>query len=161
MVTIGLGFAVGIASLIVRIVDHRKNKAAIDSILENNRMEISDFSRNILVFLMLCLIPSAFCLISGIIERNDTNIAFGILLVFLFLSECVNAKDAMKLYYNENGCIIHNKFLRYKSMKELKRKSPMPLSKVTLTTFNGERWTISLKAAEIIEQHSNLKMIHK
>ena len=160
MFTIVLGAGVGILMLVFRVLEIRKNKAAIEKASGEMKFEILDYSKGVTLFLAALVVPSILCVILGIMEQSDTNIAFGVLLIFLFISEAMNAKDISKLYYNETGAIVNKKFVRYKSMKSIRKNHAVPFAKYTLVTFNNEKLTLARKAAIKVAEVGKIEINH-
>ncbi len=160
MFTIALGAGVGILMLVFRVLEMKKNKAAIEKAQGEMKFEILDYSKGVTLFLASLVLPSILCVILGILEKSETNIAFGVLLIFLFIAEAMNAKDISKLYYNETGAIVNKKFVRYKSMKAIRKNHAVPFAKYTLTTFNNEKLTLARKAALKVAEIGKIDINH-
>lgn len=160
MFTIVLGAGVGILMLVFRVLEMRKNKAAIEKAKGEMKFEVLDFSKGVTIFLAVLTLPSILCIILGIMDKSETDIAFGVLLVFLFIAEAMNARDISKLYYNETGAIVNKKFVRYKSMKSIRKNHAVPLAKYTLITFNNEKLVLQKKAAVQIAETGKISINH-
>ena len=161
MLTIGIGFVVGVAYLASRLYERRKNKSILKDVLLKQKFEIYEYSKWITYALFIMAILSLISAYVGYLEKNEFSIALGVLLVFLSIAEAINSLDLTKLYYCEHGCVINNEYIRYKSMKSLRRKYALPLSKWNLQTFNKAKITINKPVALFIEKNGNIPVVHK
>lgn len=161
MLTIGIGFVVGIAYLASRLYERRKNKSILKNVLLKQKFEIYEYSKWITYALFIMAVLSLISAYVGYLEKNEFSIALGILLVFLSIAEAINSLDLTKLYHCEHGCVINNEYIRYKSMKSLRRRYALPLSKWNLQTFNKAKITINKPVALFIEKNGNIPVVHK
>lgn len=161
MVTIGIGIGVGVCYLASRLYERKKTKAILNDVLLTQKFQVYTYSKWITYILFALILPSIYCIYLGYSQNDELSLAFGILLVFLFLAEGINSIDLLKLYYCDNGCVINNKYIRYKSMKSLRKKYALPLSKWNLQTFQNEKITINKPVALFIESHGNIQIVHK
>lgn len=161
MLTIGIGLGVGVAYLASRIYERKKNKKVLEDVLLTQKFEVYEYSKWMTYALYGMVVLSIICAVVGYFEKNELNIALGILLAFLCLAEAINSFDLTKLYYCEHGCVINNEYIRYKSMKSLRRKYALPLSKWNLQTFNKAKITVNKPVALFIEQNGNIPVVHK
>lgn len=161
MLTIGIGLGVGVVYLASRIYERKKNKQVLEDVLLTQKFEVYEYSKWMTYALYGMVVLSIICAVVGYFEKNELNIAFGILLAFLCLAEAINSLDLTKLYYCEHGCVINNEYIRYKSMKSLRRRYALPLSKWNLQTFNKAKITINKPVALFIEKNGNIPVVHK
>lgn len=161
MLTIGIGLGVGVVYLASRIYERKKNKQVLDDVLLTQKFEVYEYSKWMTYALYGMVVLSIICAAVGYFEKNELNIALGILLAFLCLAEAINSLDLTKLYYCEHGCVINNEYIRYKSMKSLRRKYALPLSKWNLQTFNKAKITINKPVALFIEKNGNIPVVYK
>lgn len=161
MVTIGIGFGVGVVYLASRLYERKKNKKVLENVLLTQKFEVYEFSKGLTYSLFAMIVLSLICAYVGYLENNEFSMGLGILLAFLSLAEGINALDLTKLYYCEHGCIINNEYIRYKSMKSLRRRYALPLSKWNLQTFNKAKITINKPVALFIEKNGNIPVVHK
>lgn len=161
MITIVIGVGAGIAYLASRLYERKKNKKILDDVLLKQDFEVYEFSKWVTYSLYVMTVLSIICAYVGYLENNELNLALGILLAFLSLAEAINSLDLTKLYYCEHGCIINNEYIRYRSMKSLRRKYALPLSKWNLQTFNKAKITINKPVALFIEKNGNIPVVYK
>ena len=161
MLTIGIGLGVGVVYLASRLYERKKNKQVLENVLLTQKFEIYEYSKWITYALGIMVILSIICAIVGYVEKNELNLALGALLAFLSLAEAINSLDLTKLYYCEHGCIINNEYIRYKSMKSLRRRYALPLSKWNSQTFNKAKITINKPVALFIEKNGNIPVVYK
>ncbi len=161
MLTIGIGLGVGVVYLASRIYERKKNKKVLEDVLLTQKFEVYEYSKWLTYALYGMVVLSLICAYVGYVEKNELNIALGILLAFLCLAEAINSLDLTKLYYCEHGCVINNEYIRYKSMKSLRRRYALPLSKWNLQTFNKAKITINKPVALFIEKNGNIPVVHK
>ena len=161
MLTIGIGLGVGVVYLASRIYERKKNKQVLEDVLLIQKFEVYEYSKWMTYALYGMVVLSIICAVVGYFEKNELNIALGILLSFLCLAEAINSLDLTKLYYCEHGCVINNEYIRYKSMKSLRRKYALPLSKWNLQTFNKAKITINKPVALFIEKNGNIPVVYK
>lgn len=160
MFNIGTGVVVGIAVFAMRMYDIYKNRKAMKTVMQNREFQVFRFNVMLMYLMFILVLPSAWTAYQGFTIGNELNAGLGILLVFLFLAEGINALDVTKLYYNETGCIIYNQFVRYKSMKSVKRKYPIPFSKHILATYKFEKFTINEPVSKFL-QEKGIPLVHK
>lgn len=161
MMTVWLGSGVGIVYLASRLYEKRKNKKILNDVLLTQNFEVYEYSKWITYSLFVMIILSLGSAYIGYLEKNEFTVGLGILLVFLSLAEAINSFDLTKLYYCEHGCIINNEYVRYRSMKSLRKKYPLPLSKWNLQTFNRAKITINKPVALFIEKNGNIPVVYK
>lgn len=159
MIVIGLG--VGIFILVCRFIEMHKHNERIEKAKSNREFELLKYDQWITIFLAVLVLPSIYCAYQGHVENNDTTMALGILLIFLFISEVINSVFILKLYYNDQGCILNDKFVRYKNMKSLRRKYAIPFSKYKLKTFTNETIVISETVAKFLEKKASVPVVLK
>ncbi len=160
MFNIGTGAIVGIAVFAMRMYDIHKNRKALKDAMENREFQIFKYNTVLMYLMFLMTLPSAWCAYQGYITGNELTTGLGILLIFLFLSEGINAVGLTKLYYNETGCIINNQFVRYKSMKSLKRKYALPFAKHVLLTYKYEKFALNEPVSKFL-QEKGIQLVHK
>lgn len=160
MFNIATGCIVGIGVFAMRMYDIQKNKKELKNVMETREYKVFKFNTVLMYSMFILIIPSLLSIYWGYIEGSDTNIGLGILLVFLFLAEGINALDVTKLYYNEHGAIINNKFIRFKNMKSVKRKYALPFSKHVLDTQTNGKITINEPVSKFL-QEKGVPLVHK
>ena len=161
MFTIGTGVIVGIAVLAMRLHDIYRNRKSLKEAMETREFEVFKFNSGLMVLLFVLIIPSIYSAYAGYLEGSEVNTGLGILLAFLFLSEGINALDLTKLYYNETGCMLNNKFIRYKSMKSVKRKYAIPFSKHVLATYKNEKITVNEPVSKFLQEKAGIPLVYK
>ena len=159
VVVIGIG--VGIFILVCRFIEMKRVAERLEKAKANREFKLLKYDQWITIVLALLVLPSIYCAYIGHIENNDTSMSLGILLIFLFISEAINSVFILKLYYNEQGCILNDKFVRYKNMKSLRRKYAIPFSKYKLKTFTNETIVVSQTVAKYLEKNANVPVVLK
>lgn len=161
MTTIAIGLGVGVFYMALRLYESNKRKKELDKALLSQKCEVYQYSKWIPYAMFAIAIISAITAYIGYANHNDLDFSFGILLVFLSLTEGYCSIDFTKLYYNEHGVIIQGKYIRYKSMKSIKKKLPIPFSGWNLQTYQNEKNPIHYEVAKFLEEKGNVKVVHK
>lgn len=159
--TLLIGIGVGAFVLVCRIIEMKRQKEKLENAKANREFECYKHDSWMTVVLALLVFPSIYTAYQGYVENNTTTMSLGILLIFLFISESLNSTVVLKFYYNDNGCILNNKFVRYKNMKSLRRKYALPFSKYKLKTFTNETITISQTIAKFLEEKAKIPVVLK
>lgn len=160
MFNIGTGVVVGIAVFALRMYDIHKNRKKMKEATENREFKVFRFNTVLMYLMFFLIIPSAWTAYVGFTSGNELNAGLGTLLVFLFLAEGINAIDVTKLYYNETGAVINFQFIRYKSMKSVKRKYALPFSKHILATYKFEKFAINEPVSKFLQERG-VPLVHK
>ena len=161
MFNIVTGLVVGVGVFIMRMIDIHKNRQKLKAATETREFQIYKFNSGLMILMFILTIPSAWSAYAGFTTGSDTNAGLGLLLVFLFLSEGIAAIDQTKLYYNETGCVIDNKFIRYKGMKSVRRKYALPFAKHILATYKNEKIAIQPAVSKFLQETQNIPLVHK
>lgn len=144
---------VGIFILVLTFFETKKRTENIRQTVKLKKCSEYCHYKKPMIVLALMIIP---CLISagiGYVNNNETMTGLGVLLSFLFLSEVYRAYFVLRIYYNDQGVIVDQKFIRYKSIKTLFKNSSLPFSKWTLITFSSERISVDGATAKFIEEN--------
>lgn len=160
MFNIGTGVVVGIGVFALRMYDIFRNRKKMKEATENREFEIYRFNSILVILMFVLTLPSAWIGYQGVVTGNELHAGLGFLLVFLFLAEGINGIAVTKLYYNEIGCIINYKFIRYKGMKSVRRKYALPFSKHVLATFKSEKFAINEPVSKFL-QDKGVPLVHK
>lgn len=99
--------------------------------------------------MVVCLI----CAYFGFQKENDNMLNIGLLLGFLFLAEAYRSFFIARVYYNEEGFIANDRFVKFRSIKKMFSNSALPFGKWTITTFGNEKITIVSSIAHYIENN--------
>ena len=149
---------IGIFALIATYFETKKRKENIQQIIKTKKCtENYNYYKKPMLILSLMIIP---CLIGagiGFVNDNKSTISLGILLSFLFLAEVFRTYYSLRIYYNDQGIIIDQKYIRYKSIKSFFKNSSLPFSKWTLLTFNNEKISVDPKTASIVQNYLDNK----
>lgn len=160
MFNIKSGIIIGIAVFALRMYDVYKNHKRMTEVLETREYQVIRINTLLVLLMFLLVIPSAWTAYEGYISGSDLNAGVGVLMIFLFLAEGINGIEVSKLYYNDIGCIINYKFIRYKGMKSVKRKYAIPFSKHVLATHKFEKFTINEPISKFL-QEKGIPLVHK
>lgn len=159
--TVWLASGVGIVYFVSRLYEKNKNKKILNDVLLTQKFKVYEYSKWITYVFFMIVILSIISIYIGYLDKSEFNMGLGVLLAFLSLAEAIYSLDITKLYYCEHGCVINNEYIRYKSMKSMHKKSPIPLSKWNLQTFNKAKITINNSVALFIQKNGNIPVVNK
>ena len=159
MLNIIIGLAVGAAVGSIRLLGVKKNRQVRQEIFESQggKWESVRHSLFMVYFSAMMVIPGGYAVYLGLQENNSVQIILAVALVFLFLAEAYASYDTYQFYYGEKGCILKDKFVRYKSIRYITRETK--LSAPEVVTFNGEKYPISMDIANIIVEKADVEII--
>lgn len=153
--------AIGIFVLVSTFFETKKQSKETSDLAKLHKCkEIAYYSKPIAV-LALMILPCLICAYSGFSSGNETMLNLGILLSFLFLSETYRSYFVLRIYYNDEGVIANDQFLRIKSIKTYYQNSKVPFSKWTFMTFRGDKMIVVSKLGKFITEHYSDVLIAK
>ncbi|MDR1795250.1 MAG: hypothetical protein LBR25_07650 [Erysipelotrichaceae bacterium] len=161
MTTILAALALGVFSLVMAIVQLRRYREALKKANTNDNFQLYDYSRNFLLMIGAMMVFDAIGFYLGFTQKDETNIALSIVLLFLLLSTFIQTFVASRLYYNNTTCFYNGKPYRYKNIKEFGRKSGLPFSRMQMILYTGEKVLIHKKAADKILEMMELRAQEK
>ena len=145
--------AIGIFVLGSTFFETKKQHSEIKDMAKLHKCkELTYYSKPIGI-LALMILPCLICAYSGFASSNETMLNLGILLSFLFLSETYRSYFVLRIYYNDEGVIANDQFLRIKSVKTYYQNSKLPFSKWTFMTYRNDKIIIVAKLAKFITEH--------
>ena len=148
-----LSFIASIATTIFMVVQRRKKKAVITELVANNFFQEYNYAKKLLWFFISFAVMGSIMAYLSFLEGKDTGIAVSIILLFVVFGEPIIMYPDLRFYYNDTSCILEDKLIRYKSIKEIRRKpmSPAFLKQMEVITINNDKIKTRKDITEIIE----------
>ncbi|MDO4377834.1 MAG: hypothetical protein Q4C64_01615 [Erysipelotrichia bacterium] len=144
-----LGLFISLVAIIYTIYRYKKQNELLSTIKLNQYQQLPMFSHYFGLIVILAVF-SLFCLYIGIKEDNYALTVVSIGIFVECICETVYNRKFMIFYYNDSRCIIDGKQIQYNNIKRCYRKSSLPLSKVTVELYNGEKKTVYPYALAIL-----------
>lgn len=154
-----VGFALGIFYLSTRLFQIYKNKKKVQDLLKQQKFELKKTSNIYIIITAILFVLSIISLILSIKDNDQTNLTLGIVLLFFFITEAISFYVDTKVYYNDKGLILNEKYVRYKSIKLIKRAIKINISKCKIYTFSNEEYVVSMNTAKFIQEKTDLEII--
>ena len=153
MYIILLSLVASVATIIFLFVQRRKKKAVITELIANNSFQEYNYAKKMLWFFISFAILGVVLSILSFMEGKEEGIAISIVLLFVVLGEPILMYPDLRFYYNDTSCIIEDKLVRYKSIKEIRPRPLFPafLKQVIIITINNDRLRTRRDIADIIE----------
>ena len=115
------------------------------------KYECIDYSKGPKIGYVLLALLGFGSAIYGIYAKDDTTVALGIMVTFLFIAELMSADIKYKFYYSNDAFINRGKIVRYRSIKDFEKKS-IPFAFVTVLTYSGDKHQVPPKAMAVIKE---------
>lgn len=132
-------------------------KKELDLILNNQKLEKHEFYKPFLIAYIAIVLVGVISIVIGILNKDETTISLGIVVVLLFLGEVVYSPIKYNFYYNKTAFVTQAKKVRYKSIKDIEKIKYIPFAFLKVRTVNGEVHRISAKSYEIIKEYIGKK----
>ena len=120
------------------------------------KYDCMDYSRGPKVAYVLLALLGLASAIYGIYAKDDTTVALGIMVTFLFIAELMSADIKYKFYFSSDAFINRGKIVRYRSIKDFEKKN-IPFAFVTVVTYSGDKHQVPPKALNVIKEQMNKK----
>lgn len=120
------------------------------------KYQLLDFSKGPKIAYLLLTVVGVISAVYGFMTADDTTVALGILIFFLFLAEFFSANVQYRFYYSDTAFINRGKVVRYKSIKDFEKKR-IPFAFVAVITYSGDKHLVPPKALNIIQEHMKKK----
>ena len=156
MTAVIIGIVVGVAAGAMRMYGVTKNKKAVQEIMEyhsDSPFECYRYSLFMVYFSAMMLIPGGYGMYLGFKEGSDLQIILGVALMFLFMAEAMASYQTLEFYYNDKGCILKGKFVRYRDIRGIQVESKLMNPEVVL--FNGTKYNITKDVAKVLAEKGN------
>jgi len=148
-----LSLVASVATLIFMYMQRRKKKAVIMELLANNYFQEYNYAKKLLAILIVFAVLGVIMGVLAFMEGEDTGIALSIILIFMVFGEPIIMYPDMRFYYNDTSCILEDKLIRYKSIKEIRPRPLYPafLKQMEVVTINNDKIRTRKDITEIIE----------
>jgi hypothetical protein len=148
-----LSLVASVATLVFTYVQHRKKKAVIMELLANNYFQEYNYAKKMLLFFVSFAVLGVIMAILSFTENKETDIAISIILLFVVFGEPLIVYPDLRFYYNDTSCILEDKLIRYKSIKEIRPRPLYPafLKQMEVVTINNDKIRTRKDITEIIE----------
>ena len=147
-----LSFIASAALTVFTFMQERKKTTTLNELKANNNFQEYKYANTYFVLLGILAILSLVMIYFSISSGEETSIALSIILITVVIVEPLIIYRNLKFFYNDTSCIIEDKLVRYKSIKEFRPALSLPLfKKLELVTLNNEKFKVDKKIADLIE----------
>ncbi|MBE6108700.1 MAG: hypothetical protein E7192_08735 [Erysipelotrichaceae bacterium] len=150
--------AIGIFVLVSTFFETRKYKNNMDELIRIHKCKEHAYYQKPIVMLTILMIVCLICAYLGFQSENDNILNIGLLLGFLFLAESYRSYFIARMYYNDEGFVANDRFVKFRSIKKMFSNSSLPFGKWTITTFSNEKITIVSTVAHYVENNFKDKL---
>lgn len=127
-------------------------KTKIEPVLKREKFEVYDFSKPEKIGYLLCAVFGAVSAVIGIVQKNFTTVAIGIVIAGVFAGEWRLADKRYRLFYNNECFVAGGERVEYRSIKDIREIKHLPIAWKKVLTYNGKEVRVSPKSIEIIEK---------
>ena len=134
-------------------MQQRKKKVVIAELVANNYFQEYNYAKKMLWFFITFAVLGVIMAFISFTGSKETDIAISIILLFVVFGEPIILYPDMRFYYNDTSCILEDKLIRYKSIKEIRPRPMYPafLKQMEVVTMNDEKIRTRKDITEIIE----------
>lgn len=152
---IAFAFLVAVWTFFARNKEMNEYQNKIEPVLKREKFELYDFSRPEKIGYMICAVFGVVSAIIGIVQKNYTTTAIGIVIAGVFAGEWRLTDKRYRLYYNSECFVAGNDRVEYRSIKDIREIRHLPFAWKKVITYSGKEVRVSPKSIEIIEEKRN------
>lgn len=141
-----------LATIILAYFNQKKRKANINELLKTQTFTCFKQGKKMFISLAALLLFAFMISYYAFLDSRDTGIALLILLSSIIISEPLFNADLNYFYYNDQACILTDKIVPYKSIKEVRLTQPLPFLKAEVITYNNDRYKLDRTAAALLKE---------
>lgn len=157
MLVIILMLLVSVFSIGLQTKTYLNNRRVCEEAFKHSSYDFIYQSRVYILFHLTLFIGSAIAFFYGFKTKDTTTIALGIISLGIGITEVLAVDTNVKFYYNDSGIITNGKVIKYRSIKEIKRKRLAIGKMYDLITLSNDNYRINRKAVDIILEKSRFK----
>ena len=121
-----------------------------DLIFEKNRYNVYEYFKIPSLFVLVFIFISIAMLVNSIRNQDNISIVLSTAILGLMAMELIYFRKTMVFFYNKNSCIVENKVINYKMIKEIVVPSRSIVSRGKIITYNGSEYELYYKCCDIV-----------
>lgn len=147
---IGFSFVVAIWTILYRLKELKKYRAAIESLCKREKFQIYDFSKSSKYRYSICIILGIVFAGMGALKKDVTSIGIGIVIAGVFAGEYFMSDKRYRLFYSETSVVIGEEKVDFRSIKTILPISRIPFAWKKMITYTGKEYRVSPACAQHI-----------